>query len=590
MPLLDSRGNPMQTFKKAKPPELGPAFGDWAGRHLMDAPSVSTGGLLQFDLSALTLGDYRAMSNHPQINSSLSVLSFMIHQIEWKVVCDDKKIKEQIEENLHDVWSQMVRALCMSFKFGYAPIVLDYKNDAQGRFVVIDKFKDLLPEECRPNWKRVEGYAPPGHPKPKFLEYDGIVQAKYAAGGWQSADYMTDKKVTRAPGVIPPEHTLWYPLLMEQGDYFGKKLLNPAFMPWYFSQLTHIYANRYYERFGEPVPVGRYQQDAEVQMSDGSIVTARQAMELILTSLRSRGVVMLPSDRDPITKEYDFGIEYLESNMRGGDFEKYLSRLDEEMALAIFTPVLLFKSGDVGSNNLGVQHAQTFMWMINALIGDMKHYIDQYVIKRLRDFNWGPKAAKATFDWKRLGKENTETMRAMVAELLRSGKVGVDLEDMGQSIGMKLHEIKIVTEPDDPTAPGQVTPIDKNKPETDLRTGRSRAGAGSTRRGVGESRATGRKLSARTAAQVANAWRTNGLADFRCDFGHQTMMVRSMEADGLPEPEVAQARLYERLEAVMADLVAIKDQFEGPNDLMALFERHLDLALADFEATLQDAA
>jgi hypothetical protein len=51
---------------------------------------------------------------------------------------------------------------------------------------------------------------------------------------------------------------------MQNGDYYGKKLLRPAFTSWFFSMLVHLFANRYYERFGEPTPVGRAPFDDEI--------------------------------------------------------------------------------------------------------------------------------------------------------------------------------------------------------------------------------------------------------------------------------------------------------------------------------------
>ena len=236
---------------------------------------------------------------------------------------------------------------------------------------------------------------------------------------------------TPQPGYyIPPENTLWYPLLMENGNYYGRKLLKAAFAPWYFSTLVHLFANRYYERFGEPVPVGRADFDDEIQVGN-ELIPGKVVMENILMNLRNRSVVTLPSERDPVTKEFTYDIEYLESQMRGADFERYLARLDEEMSLAMFTPMLLMRTGDVGSNNLGVQHTQTWLWMINALAGDLKEYIDHYVTERLKAINFSPNAPAWTWHYRKMGKEQVETTRAIMQQAsagrdrgCRSGRAG----------------------------------------------------------------------------------------------------------------------------------------------------------------------
>ena len=149
---------------------------------------------------------------------------------------------------------------------------------------------------------------------------------------------------------VPPENCFWYALLMESGDHYGRKLLKPAFPSWFFSQIIHLYVNRYFERFGEPIPVGRAPFDAEIDDGSGGTISGKAAMENVLEGIRNRAIVTLPSDRTNNPQggktDYEFTIEYLESQMRGADFERYLQRLDEEMSLGIFTPVLLYRTAD----------------------------------------------------------------------------------------------------------------------------------------------------------------------------------------------------------------------------------------------------
>jgi hypothetical protein len=78
--LLGPNGKPISSAqfqnKKADPPKMGSAFGDWAGRDIqfMRLPGGDT---IMFDLSKLTLDDFRTMRDHYQVNVSLAVLSFM---------------------------------------------------------------------------------------------------------------------------------------------------------------------------------------------------------------------------------------------------------------------------------------------------------------------------------------------------------------------------------------------------------------------------------------------------------------------------------------------------------------------------------
>lgn len=710
-------------FKKGKKPIVGDAFGNWAGneQHLVNLPG---GSALTFDLSRLQLSDFRQMRWHPQVNISLSVLNFMFHQIEWRVVATNpnepkaKKIASEAEVNLRTIWSQMVGCINQAFWAGFSPSVIEWKNNVITGRVDINRFKDLVPEECTVNWKEVLGWAPPGRTRPKFRTYDGITQV--GGSGWP----------------IPAENTFWYSLLMENGDYYGRKLLKPAFTPWYFSTLVHLFANRYYERFGEPTPIGRAPYDVDVETPDG-VVTGREAMEQVMMNLRNRGVVTLPSDRDPTTKEFDYTLEYMESQMRGVDFDRYLSRLDEEISLGMFTPMLLFRSGDVGSNSLGVQHTQcvsgetkircidgsevkakdikpgtkivafdavqrattkgrrdrrwreatievnrpatkhcmevftdngpsvvasvdhpwfvrrygrfdwmdtadllegdeivrcpdgmpeigsvldvedcevarvtsvvdvgdhevasirtshktfvtggylshnTFLWMLNGIYGDIKYYIDQFILDRWKVVNYGERAPSIEWAFHKMGRESQETVRAIMTALLAANKVSVDLDELGQSLGMSLKEVRATK--DDPSADPAADPTaGQVKPGSDTRQRDDKKPSAKSADG-GEPRATGRKVSARVASQVRSAWKKATFdSEFVPSLGHEHLMIESLVASGYSydEAKSRSGEFYNYMNRAISDIAGLgMESFSGPADVMSIVDRHIDQAI-----------
>jgi hypothetical protein len=426
------RAETAANFKKAPPPQLGEAFGEvWRTDATIWNRALPGGGIVQFNLDNLTLDDYRAMKDHYQINASLSVLMFMMHQLDWKIVSDSDRVAKFCEENMREIWTRLVRAMSQAFWAGYSPNILQWENDVDGRAVKLTKIKDLTPEKCSVNWLEVEGWAPAGHVKPKLKVYDGI---KQVGMNW----------------AIPPENTLWYTLLKENDNWYGRKLLRPAFTPWYFSILVHMFANRYMERFGEPTPVGRAPMES-VTLPDGSKTTGVAIMSQVLQNLRSRATVVLPDDRTLVgtDAEYDYQIEYLESQMRGADFERYLMRLDEEMSLGIFTPLLILRTADVGSYNLGTTHWNVFQQMLNALSGDWKEYIDRYVLGPMVNFNFGSKAKRAKILFRKLGDEKQQVALTMLQALIAGGKAKPNLEELGDIAGLTVEEVAEATRPDD---------------------------------------------------------------------------------------------------------------------------------------------
>ncbi len=427
---------PSYEYTKAPPPKLGEKYGGWlAGREdQIQYMQMPGGATLQFDLDRLTLADYRQMRSHYQVNISLSILGFMMNQLDWRIACDDAKIQDAVTDWMAEVWTRLSRGVAQAFWSGYSPMILQWDNHPTEPRIVLDKVKDLRPEDCKVHWKEVDGYAPPNHAKPKLKVFDGIDINGTNAGNGQSWP-------------VPAESSLWYPLLMENGDHYGKKLLKPAFPAWFFSQLIHLFANRYFERFGEPLPIGRAPFDETVDMGGGQSMGGKDVMEMILRNIRNRSVVVLPNNVMPGTNAntgkpvYDYSIEYLESQMRGADFERYLTRLDEEISLGIFTPVLLYRTADVGSYNLGEAHYRLFMSLLNALAGDLKEYLDRYVLDRMVDFNFGKNAARARWIPRKLGKDVPETLRAIIAAMIQAGTAKVDVHELGTALGIGVEEI-----------------------------------------------------------------------------------------------------------------------------------------------------
>jgi hypothetical protein len=540
--------------KKATPPKLGEAFApQWQGVDRSYA-TMPGGGIIQFDLSRLTLSDFRMMRDHYQINASLSVLTFMMHQLDWRIECDNAKIKKHCEDNMRVMWTRLVRALSQAFWAGYSPSVLQWENDLAGKTIQLTKIKDLVPEDCEINWKTIDGWAPPGKPKPGIKVYDGIKQ--YGAG-WP----------------IPPENTLWYPLLMENGDWYGRKLLRPAFSSWFFSIIIHLFSNRYFERFGEPLPVGRAPYDETMQVN-GKSVQGTEVMLGILQNLRSRGSVVLPNERSgtPGHEEYDYTLEYLESQMRGADFERYLTRLDEEISLSLFTPLLMLRTADVGSYNLGTTHAQVYMQMLNAMAGDWAEYIDGYILNRMVDINFSPTSPRARIVFRKLGDDKIEMVKSMLQQMLASNTVKPDLVELGDIAGLTLTEVKGVTQGD---------PADKPAEDPEGDPAGDPADEGDTAGGETQSaRKIATAMHRRIQAQITKANQNGTLGNgFVADLGYRRQLVDALVAEHKVSRDAAEAT-YARMAGYVGDVIgAPASAFGNAEGRSLAVQRGLELAI-----------
>jgi hypothetical protein len=491
------------------------------------------GGSVTFDLSKLRLSDFRTMRDHYQVNATLSVLTFMLHQMDWRIECDNKKIRDQVTLNMEQIWTPLIRALSQAFWSGYSPNVLQWENGS--KYIELTKVKDLLPEECLVNWKLVDGWAPPNNLPPKIRVFDGI---RLFGQNWP----------------VPVDNSLWYPLLMENGDYFGKKLLRPVFTSWYFSILMHLFSNRYFERFGEPVPVGRasYEDEITVPAAGGGTkkVLGADLMVQILQNLRNRSVVVLPNDRTQIgqhggahSTEFDYDIEYLESQMRGADFERYLMRLDEEISLGLFTPLLILRTADVGSYNLGTTHWSMYLNMLHAVASDIKYYIDNFILSRLVDNNWGKNAPRATICFRKMADDRKDLVLQMMQALIASGKAKPDLEQLGEIAGLTLTEVKILTDPLT-GAPSDPNASPTKKPDT-----------GTTKAGGTKPNGTAKKVSKNTLEILTNiSDRVCAQSRSNLDFGYNRQLGITFDLDGAADGHRLVGELYDFTLAWISDL------------------------------------
>lgn len=546
--------------KKADAPKLGEAFGAWAGRDIQFV-QLPGGGVVQFDLSKLTTQDFRGMRDHYQVNASLAVLSFMQHQSDWHIEHPDKKVADLCDATLREIWTPLNRSMSTANWAGYSPNVMDWDNDSENRSVVISKVKDLVPEESTVNWKTIEGWAPAGKIPPKFKIYDGIKSS--ATPGWP----------------IPVENTFWYPMLMENGDYYGRKLLRPAFTSWFFSLLVHLFANRYYERFGEPVPIGRAPFDDEISRPDPNTgeyktVIGNQYMLEMLQQLRSRSVVVLPNERTTNDTNgrptFDYDIEYLESQMRGADFERYLTRLDEEISIGLFTPILLMRTADVGSYNLGVGHMQVYLWMLNAMNSDRAHYINNYILRRVVNFNVSPKAPNAKIVFRKMGNANAELLKDILTALIDKDEVRPDVRELGEMAGMTLKEIEQTLE--EPTKPGEGDDKPPNENE-DGATDRTRAAK--------EVRSTAHEIIERVRGQVVNAFREDTFGpELKISMGYKRKFEKALEADGYTDAVTRANFVYGKMDNWLLEVLPLgRREFSGPESFVSLFGRVLNVQI-----------
>ena len=105
----------------------------------------------------------------------------------------------------------------------------------------------------------------------------------------------------------------------------------------------------------------------------------------------------------------------------------------------------------MGSYKLGELHKDTFLMLLNALMNDLKLYIDKYILKQFVEYNFPADSKghvpKVTFNFEKQGTSSVAIVLELVKQMLAKSKVDIDIEDLVRLTGVPLKEAQVV----DPT-------------------------------------------------------------------------------------------------------------------------------------------
>jgi hypothetical protein len=254
-----------------------------------------------------------------------------------------------------------------------------------------------------------------------------------------------------------------------------------------------------------------------------------------------------------------------------------MTRLDEEISLAIFTPILLMRTADVGSYNLGVGHMQMYLWMLNALNDDRAQYIDSYIINPLVNYNFAGNI-KAHIKFAKLDNSNADLIKIVLQALIGKGEIKFDLNQLGEMAGLTIDQAQQLTAPQqqdqiplDSPSPGTAQPNTDSNPGAADDSGTPPAGG----QHVSPIRT---EIVKRVQKQIQNAYTNNTFgADFRINMGFMRRMEQALVLAGVRNAEDATDRMYARMDGWAGDVAKLGNKYlDSPASYMSAFENLLD--------------
>jgi hypothetical protein len=374
----------------------------------------------KYNPDKITLETYDKIYKHYQVKAAIATLSFSIQQIEWFIKSDDPQIQRVVQLAVDRIWNSLIRSISKSFRYGYSPNVKVWElSKIDGKeYVVYKQIKDLDPKYCKVKLD-------------KYGNYQGF---------YYKENNLLASNATMLGQLVPPEYSFWYTSEMENGNHYGNSALKAVYKSWYFSEKMHVFCNRYYERFGEPLVVGRAPSVSYIKdPKTGAVKTAQEAMREVIASIRSHSSAQLPSDQDE-KGNYVYDLKYLESQMRGFDFENYLSRLDREISFGLLFPALIMGGDKGGSYALGESQIQAFYTNLMGIMDNVVDYVNAYIIPQLVEYNFGPDK-EAKMSYQPLSASAKKNIHEMIMQIIKNKSYIPEIDQLEERSGMKLKKL-----------------------------------------------------------------------------------------------------------------------------------------------------
>ncbi|NGY84941.1 DUF935 family protein [Bacillus megaterium] len=261
----------------------------------------------------------------------------------------DSKTEEQVKflnyvfKNMKHSFDETLDQMLSAVPFGFSVTEPVYEKIKAGKFkgkIGLKKAKVLNPTTV----------------KFKMNDYGDIIEVVQEIG---------DKKLK-----IPIEKIIHFTHDAEFGNPYGSSALHAVHKHWYIKDQMYKFANMAYERNGSPLLVGTVKNKNEVGK-----------MRRILDSILSRTGVAISGTDD---------IKVLDTT-KTMDFVNYVNHHNTMILRGLMIPSLMLGNEGSGSGSyaLGQSHFDLFLFRLQSIQRDLEKVINEKIIKRLIDINFG---------------------------------------------------------------------------------------------------------------------------------------------------------------------------------------------------------
>ncbi|MGG1219359.1 DUF935 family protein [Priestia endophytica] len=200
---------------------------------------------------------------------------------------------------------------------------------------------------------------------------------------------------------IPMEKVIHFTHDAEFGSPYGSSALHAVHKHWYIKDQMYKFANMSYERNGSPLLVGTVKNKNEVGK-----------MRRILDSILSRTGVAISGTDD---------IKVLDTT-KTMDFVGYINHHNTMILRGLMIPSLMLGNEGSGSGSyaLGQSHFDLFLFRLQSIQRDLEKVINEKIIKKLIDINFGKQEVYPELQFKPLMDKDRDQLSDIFFKLVNA--------------------------------------------------------------------------------------------------------------------------------------------------------------------------
>lgn len=372
----------------------------------------------------------KSMRGDPPIALGLKTLKAPIRNVESWVDGGKKEVAAFCEEIIKIHQSDLCRKSLRAIEYGW--------------------------QVCEWVWQRQTIRVDNKRLKVKRTFRDALVPVRFLDLDPQHIEPVIEEKYGTFAGVIPsgqmledpkrrliPRHKLFYTANdPEYGDPRGRSVLDDAYQVYYWCQIAHLMAARYFESRAIPNPVIRCPAG---EIPDPATGQRRLSMAIALAAgenLRHGKPAVLPSDINTEARLYEWTMELLQADKRGDEFRDYIAFLNDLKMMAIgIPPKVLLQGSSVGTYAETREITSTWTDTQETLLNDLwVEPVNNQLIPMLVALNFGPEEEQPRFETEGF-KKTDQALIARAFEKMLEVKHRINSGPGGKSVDASLYEM-----------------------------------------------------------------------------------------------------------------------------------------------------